>query len=277
MSIIRCLINGEDKCEVPVSDRGLQYGHGVFETILYKSGNLQLWNKHIQRLRLGCERLEIDLPDTHTLYREAKKICDGDDKLILKIIITHGDSNKGYLPDKDAKSRRILYTTAYLQRYQTETPQGIDVALCQQKLAHNRKLAGIKHLNRLEQVLARTEWDGDQYDEGILTDLDDYLISGTMSNVFFVKDKTIITPDLSLCGVNGIVRELVLELAPELGFETNIRKIKLNEISTFSEMFLTNSLIKICPIKSFNGRKFASPGRVTITLINRLINFLKER
>ena len=117
------------------------------------------------------------------------------------------------------------------------------------RYAHNSVLAGIKHLNRLEQVLARSEWTDSSIAEGVVLDHEENVIEGTMSNVFYIKGKTLYTPELSACGVDGIIRRKVITLATELHLEICINKISLKSLMDADEIFMCNSVIGVWPIK----------------------------
>ncbi|MEK7207680.1 MAG: aminodeoxychorismate lyase, partial [Pseudomonadota bacterium] len=140
------------------------------------------------------------------------------------------------------------YPAAYAQ-------QGVTVRFCRMTLAHNRFLAGIKHLNRLEQVLARAEWQGD-YQEGLMQDADRHVVEGTMSNVFAVSQGTLLTPDVSQCGVEGVMRGVVLECAAAASIPCRVIDIRRQDMLDADEIFLTNSLIGLWPVRKLDEQEF---------------------
>ncbi len=255
MTASKTLINGQPSRLIDIADRGLQYGDGVFETLAVVNGKALQWSRHLDRLLSGCERLHIPFTDIAQLESESNEITQALPQGVLKIIITRGQGPRGYASHQCQAPTRILgllpwpnYPTHYRQA-------GVSVRLCQTRLAHNNALAGIKHLNRLDQVMARAEWQ-DDYQEGLMLDSDGNVIAGTMSNLFLVKDKALYTPELSRCGIAGIMRGLVLENAASLGIETHIAAFKIDALETADELFLTNSLIGLWPVRKFGDMKF---------------------
>ncbi len=249
------LVNGEARDSLPLADRGLSYGDGLFETVFIKNGRPRFWPKHLQRLQNGCAALGIAPPAAVTLRQEiAQLFADGGDG-VLKIIVTRGSGGRGYYSDTSLAPTRILtrhtlpaYPTAYWQ-------DGIAARLCQTSLSCQPRLAGIKHLNRLEQVLARREWADGPWVEGLMLDAAGRVIEGIMSNVFLVQGEQISTPNLDRCGVQGIMRGQVLEMLSAAGRPVRIRAVAQEELWTADELFVTNSLIGIWPVKSLDARQ----------------------
>lgn len=264
------LVNGEVSADFPVRDRGLQYGHGLFETIAIKQGQLPNWDRHMARLTKGCARLSIATPDLSLLKKEAQQLSENVNQGVLKIIYTCGEGGRGYKIPDPSQPNRILSLSAWPD-YPAGTDQtGVVIRLCETRLGSNPTLAGLKHLNRLEQVLARSEWDDPEISEGLMLDGHGLVIEGTMSNVFFVRNDTLCTPALTQCGVAGIMRELVLELAEKLGISTYMDDFTPIDIFQADEVFLTNSLIGIWPVNKVlfdQSVTYATPGTITSKLI----------
>jgi 4-amino-4-deoxychorismate lyase len=149
------------------------------------------------------------------------------------------------------------------------------VRLCTTRLGSNPQLAGIKHLNRLEQVLARQEWNDPDIREGLLLDAEGFMIEGTMSNLFTVTGKSLATPDLTGCGVAGIMRTVVLEQAASLGLDVTVKPLPLAAVQQADEVFLTNSLIGIWPMIELENRAW-NPGPVTRQMQECLANLKTE-
>lgn len=261
------LYNGTPSDNIPISDRGLQYGDGLFETIEVRHGKPLFLNQHLQRLQKGCEKLLIPCPDLNLLRQEAYQHSTNTEHAVLKIIITRGSGGRGYRQPDPIQSSRLLGLfpyPSYPDFYQTS---GIKVRICQQRLANNPVLAGIKHLNRLEQVLARAEWQDDEYQEGLMLDYQDKLIEGTMSNVFLVKSGRLYTPSLIESGISGIVRDNILALSNNLlpAVQTNL---SLADLYNADEVFVTNSIIGLWPVTQIAEQRFQI-GEYTRTLQNR--------
>lgn len=250
------LINGDPGKTISALDRGLQYGDGLFETIAVADMRPCLWERHYKRLQMGGDRLGISIPEPATLLQEIQHEIDSNDKGVIKIIITRGAGGRGYRIDQDSAATRIVYFSPWPDYPDTAQQSGVSVRLCTTRLGYNPTLAGIKHLNRLEQIMARREWDDAGIHEGLMLDADSHVIEGTMSNLFMLKDGILHTPDLSACGVEGVMRGLVLDLARELDLDVSIRRITLSELLQADSLFLTNSLIGIWPICEIEGTRF---------------------
>jgi 4-amino-4-deoxychorismate lyase len=184
---------------------------------------------------------------------------------VLKVIVTRGSGGRGYrMPEKTAP-RRILQLHPWPEFPPAAAEAGVTARLCSMRLCHNPLLAGIKHLNRLEQVLARREWDDPQTGEGLLLDADGCLVEGTMSNLFLVRQRVLLTPDLRGCGVAGIMRSIILDLAERMSLPVKISTLDMADLHTADEVFLCNSLIGIWPVIAVDGRPYRK-GEVTIRM-----------
>ncbi len=243
------LINGEKITHLPLNDRALAYGDGLFETIRYCNGRLLFEDLHLQRLANGCARLQLDY-DANALEREmelALQLGQAPDG-ILKIIISRGSGGRGYRPPRQTANR--ILTLHPLPDHATPPDQGVKAFLCRQRLAVGGQLAGIKHLNRLEQVLAAGQWPDDSFSEGLMLDADGYITEGTRSNLFFASKGRLYTPDLSRCGIDGIMRQVLLQrFGPnaETGFYT------LADLHLADEVFVSNSVIGVWPLLSLQS------------------------
>lgn len=260
---LACYVDGRPADSVPVQNRGLQYGDGVFTTVAIKSGAPLLWERHLRRLQHDAARLGIAPIAPAMLQDDVERCCRGVARATLKIIVTRGAGSRGYRPPAESSVRRIV--TLWSRAPQAaNASDGIAVRLCRARLSRNPMLAGIKHLNRLEQVLARAEW-GDDYAEGLMQDTAGMIIEGTMTNVFIVRDGELLTPDLSQCGVAGVMREEVLERARAANIPSRVSEIPLATIHAADEIFLTNSLIGIWPVRRFETKEYRI-GPITRTL-----------
>ncbi|MBL6934993.1 MAG: aminodeoxychorismate lyase [Alphaproteobacteria bacterium] len=268
-------VNGEAADTLPVSDRGLAYGDGLFETIAVREGKLEFWGRHLARLREGCERLRIPEPDLGELAREAERLLNGQrtiqgvDQGILKIIITRGSGGRGYRAPESPEPTRIVAFHPWPEIPDSHALEGVKIRRCDLQLSHQPALAGIKHLNRLENVLARGEWDDPDIAEGLLCDGEGNVIEGTMSNLFIEREGILLTPDLSRCGVAGIIRAVVMEEASSQGLCVEVTDIRYEDATTADALFLTNSVMGIWPVCELDGKAFViSP--TTRALMERL-------
>lgn len=266
------LLNGAKAESLSLQDRGLQYGDGLFETIAVHNQQLEFWQRHMQRLLAGCQRLRLPVPDPELLLAEARLLLDGSTDAVLKIIVTRGQGGRGYraATEADLKPSRIL-AVYDLPEYPAENQtNGINVRYCDTRLATSPALAGIKHLNRLEQVLARSEWQDDAIFEGLMLAAHGRVTEGTMSNLFFVKAGVLHTPDLSNSGVAGIMRDVVLAFAQQQKIPVAIGHYNQADLAAADEVFICNSLIGTWPIRQLEQQLFAigSMTKKIITAVN---------
>ncbi len=266
------LVNGVFSDSVPAADRAIHYGDGVFETVAIRDGRPELWLQHVNRLRKGCERLGFTAPDPDLLIREAAQLSRNRDRAVLKIIVSRGSGGRGYRAPGEPSPSRILSLHPWPEWPEEYRLRGIRVRICNTRLGCNPQLAGIKHLNRLEQVLARSEWDDSAIAEGLMLDVEDWLVEGTMSNLFMVRNGGLLTPDLSRCGVAGIMRERVMEVARRRGIRCEVGRFAPSELAMAEELFLTNSIIGIWPVYRADTNDYAAPGEITLLLQSDIEN-----
>lgn len=236
------LIDGDPADAACLEERAFQFGDGVFETVAILDGQPCLWSSHIERLFGGCRRLGLPLPDAALLYDECRRIASGHARAVLKIFITAGCSERGYRRPAPAKPRRALRIS---QWQRVDDDRAWNARCCDYRLSDNPHLAGIKHLNRLDQVLARTEWTDDDIDEGIVRAQDGRIVSGTMSNLFVQKGSQVITPSIDSTGIAGVIRRLVLELGAPYAGQVVEGRVEMSQLREADAVFLTNSLIGI--------------------------------
>ena len=244
------LVNGKPENRIAVTDRGLQYGDGLFETIAFRHGVAEFIDAHLQRLIAGCKRLNIPFQQLDSLCKELEFIYQSlsDTDSVIKIIITRGSGGRGYFADKSIEPTRIISTHDYPSYPESNSQTGVTVLLCQHKLPENPALAGLKHLNRLDNVLARNEWDDIDIAEGLMLDQSNNLIEGTMSNVFVVKSEQLITPLLNKSGVEGIMRAQIIAVAKQLGLAFKESTVTFDALKNADEVFICNSVNGIWPV-----------------------------
>lgn len=264
------LINGKFADSLPVTDRGLNYGDGVFETIAVCEGRLLCWHEHLIRLAEGCRRLDLPCPDMTVLQAEARRLVADTQRAILKIILTRGAGGRGYTPDPAARGNRVLSLHEWPDYPPDYRQHGVRLRLCHQRLAVNPALAGIKHLNRLEQILARAEWTDPDIAEGLMLNHEGQLIEGTMSNLFLRCGDTLFTPDVAQSGIAGVIRGRVLAAARELDQEIIIAPLDLHDLKAADELFLCNSIIGIWPVRAV-GDKIYEPGPASRAIRDHLL------
>lgn len=233
-----------------LTSRGLAYGDGLFETIAVKAGRPLLFERHLQRLDNACQRLAIavDLPLVSAeMLRFAAQLGEG----VMKLILTRGDSQRGYAPALDALPRRILQGAAAPVYPSGHYQQGVRLFECRTRLAEQPLLAGLKHLNRLEQVMARAEWRDPDCAEGLMRDMSGRPVEGVYSNLFLIRNDVLLTADLSRCGVAGVMRAELLDQAQTLGIAVEIRDLSMSDLEQSDELFVCNSVYGIWPVRGY--------------------------
>lgn len=247
------LVNGQPSEQLPISDRGLQYGDGVWETLRIKDHQAIFLKQHLERLSLGLQCLMIHTLDIAALKSEIQQLCKINAQAILKIIISRGSGGRGYSSAGISVSATRILSLHPLPKYPKSYQEtGIKLTLCQTRLAHNPALAGFKHLNRLEQVMARSEL-GDNYQEGVVRDYAGNIIEGTMSNLFIIKDNTIYTPELDHCGIRGIMQAYIKQLLQQNNIPFIQTPLSLETLFTADAIFMSNSIIGIWSVQSFTS------------------------
>lgn len=245
----RTLVNGQLACSVDLDNRGLAYGDGLFETVLVRAGEPLWLAEHLQRLASGARRLQIPC-DIDLLAFECSRLLlgVGPENVILKIVVTRGAVARGYSPLAAKSVRIVSLSPAGTSNSATYWQQGVAIGVCQTRLARQTALAGIKHLNRLEQVLAAGEMQRRGFIEGLVLDDAGRIIEATRSNVFIVTAGCLHTPALNDCGVNGIMRQQILNVAARLGLKTKVAPLEMSALRSADEVFICNSVIGIWPV-----------------------------
>lgn len=242
-------INGQSDNLLSPFDRGFTYGDGVFRTLKVLAGKPLNWLQHYSKLAADCDALGISCPSASLLLDESTQLLAGNDG-VLKIIITRGESERGYAISTLAPPTRVLVRSNLPVYPQANYDEGVGLHLCELRLSHQPKLAGVKHLNRLENVLARSEWSDSAISDGLLLDMVGDVIECTMSNIFARFGEKLITPDLSQCGVAGLTRQRIIDTAPQLGLDVFIEKISLEHLLQADELVICNSLYGVWQVRS---------------------------
>jgi 4-amino-4-deoxychorismate lyase len=244
----RVLREGRVRLWLEPEDRGLAYGDGVFETMLVHRGQPVWWDEHWQRLRRGAERLGLPLPQESEVRREANDMLAGQERAVLKLVLTRGSGGRGYAPPLDSVPTVVLST----HQAPVRLARGLHLRWARTTLAIQPALAGIKHLNRLEQVLARAEWQDPDIDEALMCDGEDRVVSATAGNLFALVGGRWLTPSVERCGIAGIAREWLLAQLPE----AEVADLSAAEVSHADALFLCNSVRGILPVRRLGMREW---------------------
>jgi 4-amino-4-deoxychorismate lyase len=251
-------INGVVAASLPVTDRGTAYGHGLFETMLFSDGAVPLWQRHSSRLvadaqvlglSISKQALDKNLNNFVQLLTELSQYSG-----VIKIIVTAGAGGRGYATPANLTAQIICQFSGLPDNLQQPRRTGVVLTQCQYRLPGNPVLAGIKHLNRLDQVIARSEWN-DEYADGIMFGSDGLLVETTCANIFLkTADHGWITPTLDQAGVRGVMRSLLIEqLFADTGLAVSEHEISQQLLVSASELFICSSVRGLLPVIEVNN------------------------
>lgn len=256
------MVNGVQTDKLDALDRGLMYGDGVFRTMVMRDSRVVWWDIQFQKLHDDCAALGIVCPAKECLESELAVLGALTPECVIKIVVTRGVGLRGYAANFVQHPTRILSTSPFTVFPSDYIDKGVKVRVCDLRLSYQPRLAGIKHLNRLENVLARTEWSDAEISEGLLLDARDNVISGTMSNISLLKEGELITPDLSLCGIAGVARQRIMEIVAGWGWRIRVQPVSLSMLMEAEEVLLSNSVIGVWQIIELQEKKW-QPGNLT--------------
>ena len=250
-----CSVNGQQQTEIAVTDRGLAYGDGIFTTAKIVNGKVVLLEKHIERLTHGCQQLKFQLPSNISLREQLVSVAKGFSLAVLKVMITAGSGGRGYsrVGLSDDAANIIIMISDFPNHYETLTQQGINLGDSKYQIATSPMLGGIKHLNRLEQVLLRAELDERSEDDLIVTNCQGNVIEAISSNLFYWRNEQLCTPEISVSGVDGIIRQEIIAHNTQV----KVCQTTLKDLKYAQAMFISNSLMGIMPVKTYNNRLLA--------------------
>ena len=234
-------------------DRAFLYGDGLFTSVRISEAIPQLWKHHLHRLQVGADRLslDVDLSEVESdVFQKAEYLKQG----VLKIIISRGVGARGYFPPQQ-------HADVYLQLFpSTESLH----AVCKPSIASGvltsqlgqvmPQLAGLKTLNRLEQVLLRQELSSCGWHEGLVCDANDFIVEGVYSNCFFLVDGEWWTPPIDCSGILGVMRAELLERMQVRDIPIHLKTLQRDEVTRIEALFFCNALTQIVPVSTLIGR-----------------------
>ncbi len=256
------LIDGIPADSVPVSDRALQFGDGCFTTARVSEGKVVRLEDHLQRLREACVRLAIPFTDWAVITDEMRLLSTGHTSGVLKVLISRGSGGRGYASADCVQPRRILSVSDYPGHYSRWREQGVRLATAPLRLGLNPLLAGIKHLNRLEQVLIRQFIDDAGVDEALVLDYHGRIVECCTANIFWRCKDELFTPRLDEAGVDGTMRRYLIRLLTAQGYAVQQVAADVSVLQAADEVFICNSLMPVVPVISIDGQGYAS-GKLT--------------
>ncbi len=245
------LVNGSFNGVISALDRGLAYGDGVFRTLKVVDGMPLHWPLHYQKLVADCGAIGIVCPSADAFMSDFNLLFLPDEPIsVAKIMITRGEGERGYKPSPVALPMRVMVKAKLPAYPESHFDEGVHLRVCETLVSHQPKLAGVKHLNRLENVLARMEWSEPEIADGVMLDINGNVIECTAANLFARFDDVLVTPKLDLCGVEGVTRMQILSRATTLNLKMKIENIDLKRLLTADEVVMSNSLYGAWQVRS---------------------------
>lgn len=249
-------INGVKQSTLAASDRGMQFGDGCFTTAAVLQGKILLLESHMHRLKAGCERLWIGDVDWDQLEAEMKQAAHEQTQAVLKVIISAGSGGRGYSRLGCCEPTRIVSLAPWPQHYAGLQQQGASLRLSPVRLARNPQFAGIKHLNRLEQVMIRAHLDQTDADEALVLDTEGWVVECCAANLFWRQGRQIFTPDVSAAGVDGIMRRSLMAQLAAAGHACQVIKSEPAQLLDADEVVICNALMPVLPVRQIEAVQF---------------------
>jgi len=242
---------------IAAADRAFLYGDGCFTTVLIEHRKPRLWPQHLERLQTTLKRLGIDAPDWSPLTEKVMSLAWGyPEKGVVKIIISRGVGGRGYSPAGCHQTQVMISGFAWPSFYKRWQQEGVELGVCQQRLGLSPMLAGLKHLNRLEQVLLKQEIEENGWLDAVVLDANGHVAETSASNIFWRCGNTLYTPALDLAGVHGLMRAHVCEQASALGYCLEFVKSPLDTLLCADEVFITNALMALVPVTRIQTKTY---------------------
>ena len=240
------IINGKEQSNISIFNRNFQYGDGLFETCVVKNNQILFWEKHLSRLDIGCRKLKIKNIEEEIWLKDIKKALSLTSKknCVLKLILSRGNSQRGYSYPDDILPVRVVIVS---EMKNVQAKESFSLEYASSGYHSNPNLAGIKHCNRIEQILARSSL---KRDEAIMLDENQNIISVTQGNIYFIFGQSLVTPKLDRCGVIGSRRSLILDLAESIELNVEEGNVSMNDAKKADEAFISNSIMGIKSVNS---------------------------
>ena len=252
------LINGTWQDVLPANDRAIQFGDGCFTTARVVGGKVQKLHAHLERLRQSCERLALTPPDWPLLEQEMTAVAKRAPQAVLKVILTRGAGGRGYSAAGCCQPTRILSLSPFPSFYPQWREQGIELALSPVRLGRNPMLAGVKHLNRLEQVLIRMHLEQTSAHEALVLDSEGWVTECCAANLFWRIGNRVFTPFVDQAGVNGIMRQHILAILRQSPWQVEECRVKPQALKEADELLICNALLPVAPVRQAEGIRYSS-------------------
>lgn len=244
------IVNGLPASKIDIADRAIQYGDGCFTTMVVRHGEIELWSAHLERLKHCCERLYIPFIDWDELTQSVLNCAGSETLAVLKVLISRGSGGRGYSPIGAVHPVYMITRHAMPIQYDNWQEMGIELNVSNITLAKQPLLAGLKHLNRLEQVFIKRELALDAFHDCIVLDTDDIIVESSVGNLFWFNENAWFTPSLNFSGVEGVMRNHVIDYFALNGIIIHQCREGLSTLQSASEVFVCNSLMGVVPVNA---------------------------
>lgn len=271
------IIFGKSDNVITVSDRSLQFGDGHFTTIAVRDRKPEFLDAHLNRLLKATERLGIAFADWHSLSDVIQSESELTNFGVLKVIISRGVGGRGYGTVGAEDSSCIVTRHPYPAHYVAWKKTGVSLNLSQIKLGMQPILGGLKHLNRLEQVLIKQQLQATTFDDAVVCDSAGFVVETSASNLFWKNNNYWFTADLSNSGVDGVMRNQVLTYFSENNIPFQIVRVKPKVLLQAEEMFICNSLMHCVPVISYSHSEEDVSVTYQIGELSALQNWIKHK
>jgi len=263
--MLYCSVNYQPVDSLSIQDRGLAYGDGLFTTAKIAHGHVEMFKAHLERLQTGCIALGINLPNFEQLAEQVNKAVQNYPLAVLKIMITAGAGGRGYSRLGVQQCNVIMMIFDFPQHYLSWQQEGINLGIAQCQLGLTNILSGIKHLNRLEQVMIRKELDQCDSDDLLVLDLNQQVVETSCANIFWCEKGVWFTPEITQAGISGLMRNKILKMVENI----TVIKTGLPEFTQLDAAFICNSVMGLVPVNCFNEQTIAM--NMSKEFINKII------
>lgn len=271
------IVNGQQQQNIDIADRAFQYGDGCFTTIAFRNSQLEFFDAHIQRLKLACKTLYINFGKWSELKKSIFDALVSTDDCVVKVIISRGKGGRGYSPEGAINPTFVISHHPIPLHYPLWQSKGIALTVSPIKLACQPLLAGIKHLNRLEQVLVKHALAQTGYDDVIVCDIHDKIIESSIGNLFWYRNDMWYTPDLVESGVEGVMRNHILSVMAENGLNYEVVKHEVSVLFDAQELFVCNSLMILVPVMNLFNPISQQNKNYLVEQTNQLQRFVQQK
>lgn len=249
-------VNGVAQANIDPTDRGIAYGDGLFATMRTGAEGVLFFETHQARLTAGAARLGFQWQMSEALQQQLQALAIEYPQHCIKLIVTRGVGGRGYTPPETVKPTEIVSVHTIPSHYIQGQQRGICLKTSSIRLGLQPLLAGVKHLNRLEQVLIKSHPLPQGFDDWLVTDIENNVIESSMANVFFIKGNCVFTPSLALCGVAGVMREQVMQALLEQNINIECLPVGAERLIEFDSAFITNSILGIVDVLAIDSLTF---------------------